>query len=90
MLAGVKATRTFRVRFSGPLDREAEAALEAAEVQPQPATRGGGRNEVLVFARSPDVAIRKVRQALDGRGSFLDFSAEDEDEGDDDGRRGGG
>jgi hypothetical protein len=80
MLAPVKATKLWRVRFSGTLDDGARDALRAAEAEPQDGA--GARSEVLVGAPAPDVAIKKVRKALEGRGRYLDFSAEiDDDEG---------
>jgi len=76
----VKATKLWRVRFSGTLDDGARRALRDADAAPEDGS--GPRTEVLIAAPAPDVAIKKVRTALAGRGTFLDFSAAVEDDDD--------
>ena len=71
------------VRFHGPaLDRMARGALSVAAVsvierRPEPGW-GGQRLHytVLVEARDPEDAVRRVEDALGSRGSYSGFGAE--------------
>jgi hypothetical protein len=80
-VSAVKATRIWTVTFEGTLDDAAREALEAAsDVVGPPAAAGPGRNRVRATGATPDEAVRRVRAALDGRGSFGAFAAEPADE----------
>ncbi|HSD77095.1 MAG TPA: hypothetical protein VLA98_06805 [Solirubrobacteraceae bacterium] len=75
----MKATKTWNVRFEGSLDADARSALESAEQVGGVTSESGGRHRVRSTGATAEEAVRRVREALDGHGSFSGFDAEPAD-----------